>query len=115
MLIEYLAKLLPAIGHTFVTGLLDEEFNISVINRIEVLGHASVNQATEDFLSLATVHELTQQVAQQTIQLRKTHRIKLPDAIIAATALTHGFTIVTRNTSDFKTIAGLPTINPHEV
>ena len=41
--------------------------------------------------------------------------MKLPDAIIAATALTHGFTIVTRNTDDFKTIVGLPTINPHEV
>ena len=34
------------------------------------------------------------------------------DAIIAATALVHGFSLVTRNTKDFETIKGLPLINP---
>jgi predicted nucleic acid-binding protein len=33
------------------------------------------------------------------------------DAIIAATALVHGMTIVTRNTADFAT-TGAPVINP---
>jgi len=34
------------------------------------------------------------------------------DAYIAATALTSGFTLVTRNLSDFTRFAGLPLINP---
>jgi predicted nucleic acid-binding protein len=33
------------------------------------------------------------------------------DALIAATALVHGLTVVTRNVSDFKS-SGVPLINP---
>ncbi len=33
------------------------------------------------------------------------------DALIAATALTHGLTVVTRNTADFEPI-GVPWLNP---
>jgi predicted nucleic acid-binding protein len=35
------------------------------------------------------------------------------DAMIAATALQHGFTVVTRNTNDFKA-TGVPLLNPWE-
>jgi len=38
--------------------------------------------------------------------------IKLPDAIIAASALTANLPLLTRNTSDFLRIAELQTINP---
>jgi predicted nucleic acid-binding protein len=38
----------------------------------------------------------------------------LGDAIIAATALVHGLTLVTRNVDDFKHIAGLELENPFE-
>jgi predicted nucleic acid-binding protein len=36
------------------------------------------------------------------------------DAFIAATALVHGMTIVTRNTADFKATA-VPMLNPWEI
>lgn len=36
------------------------------------------------------------------------------DALIAATALVHGMTVVTRNTADFAA-TGVPVINPWEV
>ncbi|AUD03719.1 PIN domain-containing protein [Spirosoma pollinicola] len=49
------------------------------------------------------------------IGLRKNLKIKLPDAIIAATALVHGRTIIIRNTKDFQAIAGLTCINLHEL
>jgi predicted nucleic acid-binding protein len=32
--------------------------------------------------------------------------------MIAATALSHGFTVVTRNTSDFVSIRGLKVLDP---
>ena len=54
-----------------------------------------------------------QNVVDKTIEICKQHKIKLPDAIIAATALVNNFTLVTRNIDDFKNIAGLKTINPY--
>jgi predicted nucleic acid-binding protein len=39
------------------------------------------------------------------------HTYSQPDLIIAATALHHGFTIVTRDGGDFER-AGVPVINP---
>lgn len=41
------------------------------------------------------------------------HTFSQPDLIIAATALHHGFTMVTRDRSDFEK-AGVPVINPWE-
>jgi toxin FitB len=38
--------------------------------------------------------------------------MKLPDAIIAATALVHGCELVTRNVSDFAKIPGLSVFDP---
>ncbi|MBS1751893.1 MAG: hypothetical protein JST63_18485 [Bacteroidetes bacterium] len=46
--------------------------------------------------------------------MRKTYNIKLPDAIIAATALSYELILITRNTIDFKNINNLKLINPWE-
>jgi toxin FitB len=46
---------------------------------------------------------------------RKTgHTFSQPDLIIAVTALHHGFTVVTRDRSDFEK-AGVPVVNPWDV
>ena len=114
-LLDCLAGSLPAEAHAFVEGVINNDFNVSVINRIEVLGHESATQELTDFMNLSNTHQLIQDVEEQTIYLRKQKKIKLPDAIIAATALVHGFTILTRNTKDFQHIDGLDCINPHEL
>lgn len=49
----------------------------------------------------------------QTIKIRKEYLIKLPDAIIAATALLFEFTLITNNTKDFKKLGHLNLINPY--
>lgn len=49
------------------------------------------------------------------VELRKENAIKLPDAIIAATALSRKLVIVTRNISDFKGINNLEVLNPREI
>jgi len=41
------------------------------------------------------------------------YKIKLPDAIIAATAIVYDLILVTRNISDFKNIDGLHVVDPH--
>jgi toxin FitB len=59
--------------------------------------------------------QLPRPIVEQTILLRKKHKIKTPDAIIAATALVHDLTIITRNSGDFEKIEGLKTVNPYLV
>ena len=53
-------------------------------------------------------------IIEKTIEIRKSYRIKLPDAIIAATAFVHNLTLLTRNISDYKNIEELSVINPHD-
>ncbi len=72
-------------------------------------------QLLVDFMNDATVLALTSQVVDVTIQIRKKYKTKLPDAIIAATALVYDLTLISRNADDFKNIAGLTTINPWEL
>lgn len=48
----------------------------------------------------------------KTADIRKKHKIKLPDAIIAATALVYELSLVSRYVYDFKNINGLQLINP---
>jgi predicted nucleic acid-binding protein len=40
-------------------------------------------------------------------------KLKLGDAIIAATALEHNLALITRNIADFRNIAGLRVLDPH--
>jgi len=40
---------------------------------------------------------------------------QFPDAIVAATALIHNFTLITRNTKDFKNIDAFQMVNPFEL
>ncbi|MEL7532264.1 MAG: type II toxin-antitoxin system VapC family toxin, partial [Bacteroidota bacterium] len=56
---------------------------------------------------------LTEDIVQKTIMLRKQYRIKLPDAIIAATALHYDLQLITRNFDDFKQIKGLTYLDAH--
>ncbi len=72
-------------------------------------------QILNSFINDATVIELDQSIKFKTAQLRKANKIKLPDAIIYATALVYDLTIITRNAGDFKNIIGLKIINPFDI
>ena len=56
------------------------------------------------FISHANIYELTDEVADKVIDIRQKYKVKTPDAIIGATALVHGFDIVTNNVDDFKNL-----------
>jgi len=49
------------------------------------------------------------------VNIRRNKKVKTPDAIIAATALAHGFTLITNNEKDFNSIKGLKIVNPFKV
>lgn len=46
--------------------------------------------------------ELDQRTCERPVGLRQKHKIKLPDAIVWATAQVHNLLLVTRNTKDFS-------------
>ncbi|MBC7411938.1 MAG: PIN domain-containing protein, partial [Bacteroidia bacterium] len=62
----------------------------------------------------STIMEMSNDVVNKTIALRKRHKIKLPDAIIAATAIVYDFTLITGDIY-FKNITELNTIDPHSL
>ncbi len=90
---------------------------ISAITEIELLCWKSASEKDleilQSFIDEAAVIELEQPIKYKTAEIRKKHNIKLPDAIIAATALVHELTIITRNAKDFEKIEGLKVINPY--
>ena len=87
----------------------------SIISKIELLGfNQTGSQDQQARLLLSSLHELelTSTIAEQTIQIRKSRKLKLPDAVIASTTIVHQLTLITRNASDFDFIEGLDYINP---
>ena len=92
---------------------------ISVITQIEVLGW--YNSTPEDILALTdylnefNILSLDEATIFKTIEIRQNYRIKTPDAIVAATALVHGLTLISRNRSDFKNITGINLMDSHNL
>ncbi len=115
VVIDFLAGKLPKQGHAFVCRIIDEGPNISVITKMEILGFAvtpDVQDILQKLITASLVYSLTESVVKNTIELRKQLRIKIPDAIIAATALTENMVLVTHNTADFVNISGLSLVDP---
>ena len=92
--------------------------NISVITKIEVLGFNAPDKhynLLTSFMDDANVFDLSENIVDESIQIRKKHKTKLPDAIIAATAIVYELVLITRNADDFKNIPNLKIINPHKL
>ena len=80
------------------------EPEISIISWMEVLAGADSPQeedATRQFLFRFTVRQLTLEIANEAVQLRKKFRVRLPDAIVWASARVQGCLLVSRNAKDF--------------
>ena len=92
---------IPDNGMEFMATIINKEFLISFVSYIEFLGYKNISSQSEAFISLANVIEINKDIIDRCIALRKSKRINLPDAIIAATALTQNLIIVSRNTKDF--------------
>ena len=115
--IYYLQQQFPLSAENFMDSLVTEARPvISVITEIELLCWKSATkkdmEVLHNFIGDALIVELEQPIKYKTADIRKKHKIKLPDAIIAATALVYELTLVTPNASDFKNIEGLQVVNP---
>jgi len=98
-------------------SIIDTVPNISVISQIEILRwntpDAHKIEGVKRFIADSSIFEITPDVILHCIKIRKGKKIKTPDAIIAATALSLGYTLISRNEIDFKNIPGLKVVNPY--
>jgi len=119
IVIDYIAGLLPSRAEQWLHKIIDEEINVSIITKIEVLSFSPDKDDNYpilvDFFETSNIFMLTDAIVNKTIQIRQKQRIKLPDAVIASTANIFGLILVTRNTSDFKNIPDLEVVNPYDI
>jgi predicted nucleic acid-binding protein len=97
--------------------IIDTYFLVSTIVNIESLGYYSIKPDDKirisRFLSKATTFYIDKKIQEKAIEIRQNKKMKLGDSIIAATALIHNLTIVTRNETDFWGL-GLTIYNPFD-
>jgi predicted nucleic acid-binding protein len=88
----------------------------SAITRLELFGFPGIEVSEKikikDLLKSFEEVAVTSDIIDWAIKIREKSKVKVPDAIIAGTALSCGCRLVTRNVDDFKTIQGLELINP---
>lgn len=99
MVIGLLKGHAPAIGLAEQSGLVLGKAAVSQITRMELLGYSRLTELEEQeirqFLAACQVMLLTEAIEEQAISLRRTGALKLPDAIVAATAITGKLRLLT--------------------
>ena len=87
---------------------------ISSITWMETLSYpfsTDEEQVVRAFLQELRLIEISSTVMELSVEIRRTKKMKLPDAIIAASAIHHDLILVTRNIKDFKGTA-IKTLDP---
>jgi predicted nucleic acid-binding protein len=116
---DYLQESYPEKGLIKMDKILSLEANISIISKIEILSYTPENEEfaikLQSFVGNCNLYYLDEDVIENTINLRKAHRMKIGDAIIASTAQLYNFTIVTNNERDFNRVIGLKILNPFKI
>lgn len=76
---------------------------ISIVTWIEVLTGAQpqTEEITRTVLATFQVVPISPEIAEQAVLIRRNRRLKLPDALLLATAIVAGGQLITRNTRDF--------------
>ena len=116
-IIDFLNAKLPLNANQLLFSI---EPKVSVITRIELFSSSKISEkelvALNDFIEIVTVYEnINTEIIAICIDLRKKYKIKLPDALIAATAINNKLILITRNTKDFENVSELKCINPYEL
>jgi len=112
---DYFSASLPKGSLNFLDSVMDAVPNLSVISQIELLCWKTdkhTEQGIQAFLNDSNIFDITPEVIRLCVAIRKSRKIKTPDAIIAATALAHNFILITGNTKDFSNIKGLKILDP---
>ncbi|MCL1947506.1 MAG: type II toxin-antitoxin system VapC family toxin [Chitinivibrionia bacterium] len=115
IVIDLFAQQFPEKAEFFVAQIMSEDIFLSVINKIELLGFSECEKEMSQIVEIAQIFYLDEIIAQKTIEIRKKYKIKLPDAIIAATAICENLVLLSNNENDFKNIKELKFLNPRKL
>jgi hypothetical protein len=89
------------LGGRLAQPLPDGRYWLSVISELELLAYPDLTPSEEThiqaFLQDMAIVELNDTVKSHAIALRKRHRLKLPDALVAATAIALNATLLTND------------------
>ena len=89
----------------------DAPIYISAITELELFAFSGISTQEqtliEEVLTTVSVIPVDSHMARLASFIRREYRLKVPDSVIAATALFTGSALVTRNTRDFKKVTGL--------
>ena len=101
-------------GMIFMSQVIDKVPIISVITEIEALSWINEDKTKEkyikSFINDSIVISLSPEIVSQCVKIRRSKKIKTPDAILAATAIVYDFTLIS-NDYVFKSIKSLKTID----
>lgn len=81
--------------------------HVSVITRAELMAGSSASELIKVLLDPLRELAVDRVIVDRAGRVARESGIKLSDALIAATALEHGLSMVTRNTRDFEKVRGL--------
>ncbi len=114
--IKYLSKAFPQNGILFIDRFINSDCTISFISEIELQVWQPLNPDNitiyKLFVAKAQIIHINASIIAETINIRKNYRLKIADAIIAATSLTFNRTLIADNDADFTKIPALQYINP---
>jgi predicted nucleic acid-binding protein len=102
------------LGGRLAASLPIGHYHVSVISEMELLSYpkltADAEKEIQSFLGTVTVVDLLPDVKTAAIKLRRLHALKLPDAIVAASALVCGATLFTNDAQLLraKAVPGMP-------
>lgn len=111
VIIDFCSNKIPELHQNKIAEIIDNSPNISIINFLELKSAKSLNREIELFTNYANTISLEPEVINKTVEIRKKYKIKLPDAIIAATAIVYNFTLLTHNYKDFIGLKGIKIID----
>ena len=105
----------PIVGEKIANQLQGSRLHTCNIVISEVLGYKDIDSADiqyfEDLFAAMKNHVFDDAITNKVIEIRRTVNIKLPDAIIAATALINDLTLWTHN-DDFNDVPNLHLFDP---
>ena len=82
VIIDFANNKLPKHSIVFLAEIIDYEPKISIINKIELLGFTNTTKPIIAFVKASLIYDLDDTIVNKTIELRKIHKIKLPDALM---------------------------------
>lgn len=111
---DYVSENLPTLSLDFLDKLFENKPTISFITQIELLSYlGSQNEAYKQASEMCEIIGINDEIIAETIKIRRGRKIKIPDAIIAATAISLNATLLTHNAKDFIGIFKLNVLDLH--